>query len=138
MLSTNLSMGFYFIKPWSFSLKAAVLVLLFLVLLPLLDRCMTFFSLTSWWSDTFDWTSLKGKKIRIAIKCITYIYCSNIMMIFVTAMKTLLLQYFQNNYLAHVIEQPNFRIPNPQYLQRNFCFDFFNDSENTFWGFFEI
>ena len=22
-------------------------------------------------------------------------------------------------YLAHVIEQPNFRIPNPQYLQRN-------------------
>ena len=35
-------------------------------------------------------------------------------------------------YLAHVIEQPNFRIPNPQYLQRNFCFDFFNDSENTF------
>ena len=28
-------------------------------------------------------------------------------------------------YLAHVIEQPNFRIPNPQYLQRNFCFDFF-------------
>ena len=23
-------------------------------------------------------------------------------------------------YLAHVIEQPNFRIPNPQYLQRNF------------------
>ena len=41
-------------------------------------------------------------------------------------------------YLAHVIEQPNFRIPNPQYLPRNFCFDFFNDSENTFWGFFEI
>ena len=35
-------------------------------------------------------------------------------------------------YLAHVIEQPNFRIPNPQYLQRNFCYDFFNDSENTF------
>ena len=35
-------------------------------------------------------------------------------------------------YLAHVIEQPNFRIPNPQYLQQNFCFDFFNDSENTF------
>ena len=36
-------------------------------------------------------------------------------------------------YLAHIIEQPNFRIPNPQYLQRNFCFDFFfNDSENTF------
>ena len=41
-------------------------------------------------------------------------------------------------YLAHVIEQPNLRIPNPQYLQLNFCFDFFNDSENTFWGFFEI
>ena len=38
----------------------------------------------------------------------------------------------ENKYLAHVIEQPNFRIPNPQYLQRNFCFDFFNDSENTF------
>ena len=35
-------------------------------------------------------------------------------------------------------KQPNFRIPNPQYLPRNFCFDFFNDSENTFWGFFEI
>ena len=41
-------------------------------------------------------------------------------------------------YLAHVIEQPNLRIPNPQYLQLNFCFDFFNDSENTFWGFSEI
>ena len=40
--------------------------------------------------------------------------------------------------LAHVIEQQNFGIPNPQYLQRNFRFDFFNDSENTFWGFFEI
>ena len=26
-------------------------------------------------------------------------------------------------YLAHVIKQPNFRIPNPQYLQRNFRFD---------------
>ena len=39
---------------------------------------------------------------------------------------------FHNKYLAHVIEQPNFRIPNPQYLQRNFRFDFFNDSENTF------
>ena len=50
------------------------------------------------------------------------------------------LWYFMvdNFYLADVIEQPNFRIPNPQYLQRNFCFDFFNDSENTFWGFFEI
>ena len=35
-------------------------------------------------------------------------------------------------YLAHVIKQPNFQIPNPQYLQQNFCFDFFNDSENTF------
>ena len=43
-----------------------------------------------------------------------------------------------DKYLAHVIKQPNFRIPNPQYLQWNFCFDFFNDSENTFWGFFEI
>ena len=32
-------------------------------------------------------------------------------------------------YLAHVIEQQNLRIPNPQYLQLNFCF---NDSENTF------
>ena len=41
-------------------------------------------------------------------------------------------QYKQEIYLAHVIEQPNFRIPNPQYLQRNFCSDFFNDSENTF------
>ena len=45
--------------------------------------------------------------------------------------------FFHNNYLAHVIEQPNFRIPNPQYLQRNFDFDFFNDSENTFGGLFE-
>ena len=35
-------------------------------------------------------------------------------------------------YLAHVIEQPNLRIPNPQYLKLNFCFDFFNDSENIF------
>ena len=35
-------------------------------------------------------------------------------------------------YLVHIIKQPNFRNPNPQYLQRNFCFDFFNDSENTF------
>ena len=35
-------------------------------------------------------------------------------------------------YLAHVIEQPIFRIPILEYLQRNFCFDFFNDSENTF------
>ena len=25
-------------------------------------------------------------------------------------------------YLAHVIEQPNFRIPNPQYLQQNFVY----------------
>ena len=46
--------------------------------------------------------------------------------------KFLTIFLFQNIYLAHVIEQPNFRIPNPQYLQRNFCFDFFNDSENTF------
>ena len=45
---------------------------------------------------------------------------------------------FVNMYLAHVIEQPIFRIPNLKYLQQNFCFDFFNDSENTFWGFFEI
>ena len=29
----------------------------------------------------------------------------------------------QNMYLAHVIEQPNLRIPKPQYLQLNFCFD---------------
>ena len=41
-------------------------------------------------------------------------------------------------YLTHVIEQPIFQIPNLKYLQQNFCFDFFNDSENTFWGFFEI
>ena len=40
--------------------------------------------------------------------------------------------HYKDIYLAHVIEQPNFRIPNPQYLPRNFCFDFFNDSENTF------
>ena len=39
---------------------------------------------------------------------------------------------FGNEYLVHVIDQPNLRIPNPQYLQRNFCFDFFNDSENRF------
>ena len=90
-------MGFYFIKPWSFSLKAADLVLLFLALPPVLDRCMTFFSLTLWWSDTFNWTSLKRKKIRIAIKnalCSTYCtssssnqYIGNNMMIFVTVMK---------------------------------------------------
>ena len=36
------------------------------------------------------------------------------------------------DYLAHVIEPPNLRIPNPQYLQLDFCFDFLNDSENTF------
>ena len=41
-------------------------------------------------------------------------------------------------FLAHVIKQPNLQIPNLQHLQLNFCFDFFNDSENTFWGFFEI
>ena len=40
--------------------------------------------------------------------------------------------------LAHVIEQPIFQILNLEYLQLNFCFDLFNDSENTFWGFFEI
>ena len=34
--------------------------------------------------------------------------------------------------IGHVIEQPNLSIPNPQYLQLTFCFDFFNDSENTF------
>ena len=34
--------------------------------------------------------------------------------------------------LAHVIEQPVFRIPNLEFLQRNICFDFFNDSANTF------
>ena len=32
---------------------------------------------------------------------------------------------FAHMYLAHVIEQPIFRIPNLEYLQRNFCFDFF-------------
>ena len=31
-----------------------------------------------------------------------------------------------------ILEHPNFRILNTQYLQGNFCFDFFNDSENTF------
>ena len=30
----------------------------------------------------------------------------------------------QDLYLAHVIEQPIFQIPNLEYLQRNFCFDF--------------
>ena len=40
--------------------------------------------------------------------------------------------HFKGFYLAHVIEQPNLRIPNPQYLQLDFCFDFLNDSENTF------
>ena len=45
---------------------------------------------------------------------------------------------FHLEYPAHVIEQPIFQIPNLEYLQRNFCFDFFNDSENTSWGFFEI
>ena len=32
---------------------------------------------------------------------------------------------FGVQYLAHVIEQPNFRIPNPQYLQRNFLLSYF-------------
>ena len=32
----------------------------------------------------------------------------------------------------------NPRFTNSQYLQLNYCFDFFNDSENTFLGFFEI
>ena len=41
-------------------------------------------------------------------------------------------------YLAHVIEQPIFPIPNLEYLQLNFYFDFFNDSENSFWGFSKI
>ena len=38
----------------------------------------------------------------------------------------------QSKYLAHAIEQPIFRVPNLEYLQRDFCFDFFNDSENKF------
>ena len=42
--------------------------------------------------------------------------------------KSIVLMYL----FAHVIEQPIFRIPNLKYLQQNFCFDFFNDSENTF------
>ena len=42
------------------------------------------------------------------------------------------------HYLAHVIEQPIFRILNLEYLQLNFSFDIFHDSENTFWGFFDI
>ena len=46
--------------------------------------------------------------------------------------------FIAKQYLAHVIEQPIFRIPNLKYLKLNFRFDFFNDSENTFWGFFEI
>ena len=45
---------------------------------------------------------------------------------------------FSQIYLTQVIKQPIFQIPNLEYLQQNFCFDFFNDSENTFWGFFEI
>ena len=49
-----------------------------------------------------------------------------------------ILEEFRAYYLAHVLEQPIFWIPNLEYLQRNFCFDFFNDSENTFWGFFKI
>ena len=32
---------------------------------------------------------------------------------------------FLDFYLAHVIEQPIFRIPNLKYSQLNFCFDFF-------------
>ena len=39
---------------------------------------------------------------------------------------------WSNKYLAHVITQPMYSIPNLEYLQRNFCFDFLNDSENTF------
>ena len=30
--------------------------------------------------------------------------------------------YGEEVYLVHVIEKPNFRIPNPQYLQRNFVY----------------
>ena len=30
---------------------------------------------------------------------------------------------FENIYLAHVIEQPIFPVPNLEYLQQNFCFD---------------
>ena len=41
---------------------------------------------------------------------------------------------FSDMYLAQQI----FRIQNLEYLQQKFCFDFFNDSENTFLGFFEI
>ena len=37
-----------------------------------------------------------------------------------------------DGYLAHIIKQPNLWIPNPQYLQLNFCFDFLNDSERHF------
>ena len=50
---------------------------------------------------------------------------------YIEAIESFQYYFFQYYYLAHVIEQPNFRILNPQYLQRNFCFDFFNDSENT-------
>ena len=53
-------------------------------------------------------------------------------------LKIISLVFLEDLYLAHVIEQPIFWIQNLKYLQRNFCFDFFNDSENTFWGFFDI
>ena len=51
---------------------------------------------------------------------------------FVLMKKPSFYEKFGNQYLAHVIEQPIFLIPNLKYLQRNLCFDFFNDSDNTF------
>jgi len=38
----------------------------------------------------------------------------------------------QLDFTTKIIEQPNLRIPNPQYLQLFFCFDIFYGSENTF------
>ena len=50
----------------------------------------------------------------------------------IIAIVNLILFHIDNIYFAHVIEQPIIRIPNLEYLQQNFCSDFFNDSENTF------
>ena len=59
-------------------------------------------------------------------------------MIYSSFRKTSNCSEFQKKYLAHIIEQSIFWIWNLEYLKRNFRFDFFNDSENTFWGFIEI
>ena len=89
------------------------------------------------WIDSVRVTRItKEFQIVYRLFLIIVIYCKET---YKAKQKQKLANFFNTYlYLVHIIEQPNLRIPNPQYLQRNFCFDFFNDSENTFWGFFEI